>query len=438
MNNSLAEKLTVGALAVLALAGVAQPASARETGSYFTTWSTEGKFRLKQFDESKLAGKFTFLNYAFENVYHMPDGTYQCASGADVENVTDGSGMMATLDYAQHFSADESVDGSADQNGQALAGNFNQLRQLKARNPNLKVLLALGGGDWSRWFSAGSASPSLRRTLVASCINLYIKGDLPPLKGHGGTGAAAGLFDGIDLDWEHPGLHGAAYNTVSPRDKTNFTLLLAEFRRQLEVYGKHADKRYFLTAAINSTQRKMAQTEPAKYVKSLDWINLMTYDFHGAWDAQGPTNFQSNLYSDQADPEGGLQSIDANVRRFLAAGVPAEKLVIGVPFYARGWSGVPDINHGLYQSAKGPAKGFEDGAERYSTISGQSVTKYYHPITKQLWSFDQGTFWTFDDPIVIDDKLKYVVKHGLGGIMSWSLDQDDATFSLSNAMVKPQ
>jgi chitinase len=410
-------------------------AAARQVGSYYTAWSVEKGFTLKQLDQSGVAARFTFLAYAFENVYKMPDGGVRCASGRDIADAGDGGGMRATLDYARHFPASDAIDGNADQAGQPLAGNFNQIRQLKARHPQLKVLVALGGGEWSRWFSEGAASAASRRTLVASCIDLYIKGNLPVLDGHGGLGAAAGVFDGIDLDWEYPGTRGQAYNGISPHDKANFTLLLAEFRRQLDAL-KHGKDHYLLTAAINSTADKMRFSEPAAYSKSLDWINLMTYDFHGAWDGKGPTAFQSNLYADPASGERDPQSVDDGVRRFLKAGVPAHKIVVGVPFYARGWRGVENVNHGLYQPAQGPAAGFEEGAEAYAVIAARQLTPFYHPLARQLWTFDQGTFWSYDDPRVIREKAAYVRQHGLGGMMSWSLDQDDAGFALSKAMLE--
>ncbi len=342
--------------------------------------------------------------------------------------------MRGTLDYARKFHGDESVDGSADRGGQPLAGNFNQLRQLKARNPQLKVLIALGGYEWSRWFSAASATPALRKTLVASCIDLYIKGNLPVLDGHGGPGAAAGVFDGIDIDWEYPGVPLKPYNTISAHDKRNFTLLLAEFRLQLDALGRQTGKRYLLTAAVNSGAKTTEASEPASYARALDWVNLMTYDFSGAWNKVGPTAFHSNLYADPASPDADKQSVDTGVQRLLRAGIPARKIVIGVPFYARGWSGVPSAAYGLYQGASAPAKGFEDGAERYGTIAKSSAPKFYHPVTKQLWTYDKGTFWSYDDPLVIREKAAYVRKHKLGGMMSWSLDQDDAAFSLSKAM----
>lgn len=411
-----------GLAAVATAALLAGGAVAAEVGSYYTAWSAEKGFRLKQFDQSGAAAGFTYLVYAFENVYQMPDGGYRCASGRDDADI--GNGMRATLDYAQRYSAGESVDGSADQAGQPLAGHFNQLRQLKARHPQLKVLVALGGGEWSHWFSAGAATPELRRALVASCIDLYLRGNLPQLDGHGGAGAAAGVFDGIDLDWEHPG----------PNDKANFTLLLEELRRQLDALGKPANKHYLLTAAVNSTDEKMRYTDPAAYSRSLDWINLMTYDFHGAWSKQGPTGFQSNLYADPASGDDSPRSVDSGVQRFLKAGVAADKIVVGVPFYARGWSGVGVANNGLYQKATGPAQGFEEGAEQYATIAARGLPKFYHPLTRQLWTFDQGTFWTYDDPRVIGEKAAYVRQRGLRGLMSWSLDQDDAAFSLSRAM----
>lgn len=428
----LAATFLLGAALHAAGAAAAQDV---EVGSYYTGWSAERGFRLKQLDEAGVAAKFTFLNYAFANVYQLPHGTYGCDGGRDIDDAHDGAGMKSSLDYANEFGAGESVSGSADLPDQPLAGNFNQLKQLKAKHPQLKVLLALGGGEWSRWFSAGAATPALRQALVKSCIAMYLQGDLPPLKGHGGKGAAAGVFDGFDLDWEHPGTHGAPYNTTSVHDRENFTLLLEELRTQLDALGKQQGKRYYLTAAVNSTSEKMAYTDPGKYARSLDWINLMTYDFHGAWNTHGPADFQSNLYPDPASPDGGKQSVETGVRRFIDAGVPARKIVVGVPFYARGWSGVSAANHGLYQSAAGPATGFEEGAELYANIAASSAPKFYHPVTKQLWTYADGTFWSYDDPAVIKLKAAYIREHRLGGIMSWALDQDDAAFSLSKAML---
>lgn len=423
-------------LLALALVLNAACAAAAEVGSYYTAWSADDGFRLKQFDQSGVAARFTFLNYSFGNVYQMADGSYRCDSGRDVKEAGNGLGMRATPDYARRFGATESVDGSADQPGQALAGNFNQLRQLKAKHPNLKVMIALGGYEWSRWFSAASVDAQRRRTLVSSCIDLYIHGNLPMLDGHGGKAAAAGIFDGIDIDWEYPGVPLMAYNTVSPKDKRNFTLLLAEFRTQLDALGRRNGKRYYLTAAVNSGQKNTDATEPRRYARSLDWINLMTYDFHGSWDKQGPADFHSNLYADPASSDKDHPSIDTGVKRLMRAGVPASKIVIGVPFYARGWSGVPAENNGLYQKAEGPAAGFEDGAERYATISKRNAPRFYHPVTKQLWTYENGTFWSYDDPGVVKEKAAYVRAQKLGGIMSWSLDQDDADFSLSKAMLE--
>ncbi len=434
-------RLSLACVAALAAGAIEaaprQPAKpVAQVGSYYTAWSTDHGFRLKQLDQAGVAGRYTFLNYSFANIVRKDDGSYRCDNGRDVKDNEDGAGMRGTLDYARKFTGDESVDGSADRGGQPLAGNFNQLRQLKARHPKLKVFIALGGYEWSRWFSAGSATHALRKTLVASCIDMYIKGNLPVLDGHGGDGAAAGVFDGIDIDWEYPGVPLKPYNTISPADKQNFTLLLAEFRTQLDALGKQTRKRYLLTAAVNSGAKTTEATEPALYSRSLDWINLMTYDFSGAWNKLGPTAFHSNLYADPASPDTDKQSIDTGVQRLLRAGVPARKIVIGVPFYARGWSGVGSAGYGLYQAATAPATGFELGAERYSTIAGSSAPKFYHPVTKQLWTYDKGTFWTYDDPLVIREKIAYVRKQKLGGLMSWALDQDDASFTLSKAMLE--
>ena len=439
---TMLNKVRQSAVLIVLVIGFITCAKAIEMGSYFPSWSADSHFRLRQFDQAGLAGQLTYLNYAFENLYNMPDGSYRCRNGSDIAEHALGFGMHATLDYARQFSADESVDGLADQENQQLAGNFNQIKQLKEKHPQLKVMVTLGGWSWSRWFSAGAATPKLRQILVASCVDLYIKGNLPVWHGHGGKGAASNLFDGFDLDWEHPGLPGFGYNTVSEHDKKNFTLLLAEFRKQLNAQSKKNGKRYFLSAAINSADQNVKHTEPEKYSHYIDWVNLMSYDFHGAWDKNGPTNFQSNLYSDPNDPSknDAKQSVDDGVKRLLAAGMPPKKIVLGVPFYARGWRGVLAKNNGLYQQASGPAQGSEEGAESYAEMNSRptasSPERFYHPITKQLWTFERGVFWTYDDPVVIREKIKYIQRTHLGGMMSWSLDQDDVGFSLTKTMVE--
>lgn len=210
-----------------------------------------------------------------------------------------------------------------------LKGNFNQIRQLKAKHPQLRVVISLGGWTWSKWFGRAASTDALRKQLVTSCIDVYIKGNLPfdASANAGGEGVAQGVFDGIDIDWEFPGGGGQPYNVVDPNDKKNYTLLLAEFRRQLDAIGAQTGKRYLLTVAIGAGTDKIENTEPGEYSKSLDWINIMSYDFHGGWEATGPTDFHAPLYSDPDSPNskstyGATYNVDGAVKALLAKGCP--------------------------------------------------------------------------------------------------------------------
>lgn len=429
------------ALVLTTLLSAADSRSA-EVGTYTTAWSAAHGFRLKSFDQSGVADRFTYLNYAFANVYRLPDGSYQCQQGADRDNQGAGLGMNGSADYAVEFAADQSVDGSADQPDQPLAGNFNQLRELKQRHPNLKILLSIGGWDWSRWFSAASMTAHSRQTLVASCINLYMRGNLPRLNGHGGPAAAAGLFDGFDLDWEHPGMAGAPYNTFNATDRQHFTKLLAEFRRQLNAFASEQVRRghagtphYFLSAAIGASIKNIRLTDPGRYARYLDRINLMSYDFHGSWDATGPTDFHANLYPDPASPDPEHPSVDTAVQLLRHAGVPARKIIVGIPFYGRGWKGVAATNDGLYQPAAAPADAAEPGAAPYRELARLNGPRHTDARTQQMWTFDGDVFWSFDDAQVVRSKADYARQNGLGGMMSWTIDQDDEAFSLARAML---
>jgi len=408
----------------------------KQVGSYFTQWGIYGRgYHVKNIDSSGAAARLTFINYAFGNVYS--DGRCNVITRAETGS---GDGGDAYADYQRSYDAATSVDGVGDTWDQPLKGNFNQLKKLKARHPQLKLFISLGGWTWSKNFSRLSATAAGRETLVASCVDVYLKGNLPVQDGAGGPAAAAGVFDGIDIDWEYPGGGGQPYNSVSPDDKQSFTLLLAEFRRQLDLLKVLTGRDYLLTIAAGAGADKIDATEPGRYSQHLDWINLMTYDFHGGWEAQGPTNFQSNLFLDPNTPATGLAHTYAGetaVQKLLAAGVPSQKIVLGIPFYGRGWTGVSNSNNGLYQPATGPARGtYEQGIDDYKVLAPRNAPKFYDAVTGQMWTYNGTEFWSFDDARVIATKINAINSQALGGLFSWSLDGDDSTATLVKEIAK--
>lgn len=405
----------------------------KQVVAYYTQWSIYGaNFFIHNLVTSGTAGKLTTLIYAFGNI--SPD--LQCF---EINQAGQGD---AWADYQRPFPADQSVNGVADSWGQTLAGNFNQLKELKALYPHLKILISLGGWTWSAHFS-DAALPQNREAFVRSCINQYILGNLPQLDGDpsGGSGAAAGIFDGFDIDWEYPAVPGNVGNVVRPQDTQNFTGLLATFRHQLDVLGSRTNKHYLLTAATSSGQDKYQRLQLGEIGRYLDWANVLTYDMHGAWDVNGPSDVLAPLYADPQDPStppSNTYSIDHAVRDYIAAGFPANKIVLGMAIYGRGWTNVPDNNHGLYQSspAMQPAPGsLGAGVEDFNvleTLSG--YTGYRDPLTQGYWIFNGTTFWSFDDPTAIAAKMAYVWKLGLGGAYAWSLDGDDSSGTFMTAI----
>jgi chitinase len=426
--------LTAVALLLGALLAAAPAASAAQqtTGhrsykqvGYFVQWGIYGRsFFVKNLVTSGQAAKLTHVDYAFANV--SEDGHCFEANQA-------GEGD-AWADYQRPASADESVDGVADSPDQALKGNFNQLRKLKARYPHLKVLLSIGGWTWSTWFSNAALTSASRRAFVASCIDLFIKGNLPQLGSiEGGPGSAAGVFDGIDLDWEWPASEGEPGNAVRPEDKRNYTALLAEFRRQLDAYGREIGHHYQLTAFLPADPAKMdAGYQGHQIFRYLDFATVQGYDFHGPWEST--TNHQSAIFQPAGQPILPDFTAERAIGGWIARGAPRSKLVLGLPFYGHGWTGVMGGGDGLFQEAEGPAPAtFEAGSEDYkvlATLPAAGFTLYRDNRAGFAWLFDGTTFWTFDDPTVMRLKTAYIKRRGLGGAMVWSLDGDDANGTL--------
>jgi chitinase len=386
---------------------------------YFAQWGIYARnFKVKNIDTSGQAAKLTHINYAFGNVNEQG----RCFMANQL-----GQGD-AWADYQTRFSAADSVDGVADTFNQPLAGNFNQLKELKAKYPGLKVNISLGGWTWSKFFS-NAALPANRAAFVSSCIDLFIKGNLPMIGGEpqGGPGSGFGVFDGIDLDWEWPASEGNVGNVVRVEDKANFLALVQEFRSQLNAYGATVGRTYELTAFLPADIAKIDAGIATGVFNSLTFATVQGYDFYGAWAPQ--TNHQSQLRNPAANPAPANQrySVDGAVQKYLSMGAPANKLVAGLPAYGRGWTGVPNVNNGLYQNGS-PASGtFEAGIEDYDVIKNRPGTVFRDTANGAVWKYDGSTFWSYDDAQLIQDKGAYVKSQGLGGLMIWSLDGDDGT-----------
>lgn len=411
MNNIFQERLCTNRLRLTALmsmllAACGTPVSPVSTPAaipggkyiiaYYPSWAAERDVLVKDIP----AGKLTHINYAFSNL--SADG--ECILGdsqADVERL---------------FTAAESVNHKDDSQKAAFHGNFNQLLELKALFPHIKVLISIGGWSWSGNFSSAAWDDSSRDRMVSSCIQLYLK-------------QYKGVFDGIDIDWEYPVSGGLT--TGRGEDKKNYLLLLSEFRRQLDELGRAEKRHYLLTIAAPVGPGNIQNMGAENIAVQVDWINLMGYDFHSTWDSA--TNFNAPLFRTPGDPADAGLNVDAAIQTYLAEGFPAGKLVLGVPFYGHGWSGVPEADHGLYQAADGAAPGtWESGSYDYRDIRDNylpTYRRYWDADAQVPWLYDPVSriFISYDDPQSIAAKAGYARDLGLAGVMIWEISQGDET-----------
>ena len=296
-------------------------------------------------------------------------------------------------------------------------GNFAALARLKALNPHLKLAISIGGWTDSGRFSDAAFNELSRRVFARTAIDLFIR-------------QRPGLFDGIDIDWEFPVEGGLDGNVERPADKQNFTLLLRELRRQLDEQGAIDKKHYELTIAASARLQEIANVEMSLIDPLLDFINVMTYDYH---EAPGRTNFNSPLYAAVGDVTPAL-NVDRTMTEFLGAGVRASKLLVGIPFYGHAYGSVEDVNHGLFQNGTDkPADWKEHDGDwnmlAKTRLKDSRYVKYWEPSARVPYMYDttSGTWVTYDDPRSVAEKVKYVREHGLGGVVIWELGGDDGS-----------
>jgi chitinase len=316
-----------------------------------------------------------------------------------------------------------------------LHGELGQLELLEARYPKLETEISIGGWSGSARFSAAASSAAKRRMLVSSCIDLFLR-------------RWPGLFDGIDIDWEFPVAGGLRSTPARPSDRADATALLAEFRRQLDALGASTHRHYLLTAALPAFRSPGRASGAGSYTpaiswnlaavaRSLDWINLMTYDMAGGAPV---TDFESALRPTPADPSPavpGGNTIEGAVAFYEAAGVPASSIVVGAPFYGHVFTHVPRTGDGLFQHFR------KLGATpSYAQIVADYLPTFQHfwsPSAQEPWLYSHPArqFISYDNPAAMAAKARYILAGGLRGAMIWEISMDDSTHDLLNALADP-
>ncbi|WP_127529631.1 glycosyl hydrolase family 18 protein [Paenibacillus kobensis] len=419
------------ALLLAAVGGtVAAPAAKTEAAAasykivgYYPAWAAYARTsNVADIDGSKL----THINYAFADIcwngiHGNPDPTgpnpvtWSCQDEVGNINVPNGTVVLGDpwIDAQKSYTGDTW--------DQPLRGNLNQLIKLKQKYPHLKTIISIGGWTWSNRFSDVAASATTRQTFAKSSV-AFIR--------HYG-------MDGVDLDWEYPVGGGLAGNSVRPADKQNYTLLLKEIRKELDAAGAADGKSYSLTIAAGASQAYASNTELSEIAKTVDWINIMSYDYNGGWSTKSAHN--APLYSDPAAVAAGIPDAStfnaaSSVQTMLGSGVPASKLVLGLPFYGRGWKGCAPgpSGDGQYQSCTGVSTGtWEPGSLDYGDLAAKYVNKngfvrYWNDTAKvpYLYQASTGTFISYDDEQSFGYKINYIKSLGLGGGMFWELSSD--------------
>jgi len=382
----------------------------KQVSGYFIQWGIYGRaYYVSNLPTSPAP---SVILYAFNNIINN-----NCSTGVEQAGVGDDF-----ADYGKSFPGDTY--------NQPLKGNFNQLKQYKAAHGS-KIVMSLGGWTWSDGIYSAAANAG---TLVPQCISTYMDGNLAKdtSDNAGGPGSAAGLFDGIDIDWEYPGLCGNNPSCgASSADKANYTTMMSTFRAQMPSGS-------ILSIAAASGADKFPNYDAAGLCKSLTNVNVMTYDFFGAWAATGPTGPVSGLFqfagqSALAAPLNTYDTVDA-MDWWASNGCSASQLRFGVPFYGRGWAGNFSglANNGLNAPATGVGAadpyGDPGGVNDYKLLTPCSGTLTDNdPTSHTSWCNSGSQWWSYDTPNSIASKEQEKNAKGWGGTFFWSFDGDNGS-----------
>ena len=429
-------------------------------GGWYEEWGTYyANYNVAQLQSNGAAGVLTHLIYAF------------------AKPVANGSNVNCELadTYADYQKVVPQVPGATPATA-PLQGNFGALVQLKQMNPNLKVLISIGGWNpptYNTLFDQAASTTAQRQAFVGSCINMFLQGNIA-------SGVSTGtLFDGIDLDWEFP----------NANDTANFTALLTEFRTEMNTLTGTTGRTYQLVADLAagpSTPGAAADSgndggydtiNISAVAAELNWMNVDGYNYDGDW--TNATNDASALYDETANPLYGTPAddIDATVQYYMAHGAPAAKYTMGFPLYGAGWAGgLTSANGGMYQNATGVTDGsgamttngtspvynangvgycstgenqgsptagcdllLTDGLATYGTIvnllnNGFTPTYDSTRCAARMFNATTSTAFSYDNATSVQCKVNFIKSQGFGGGYVWALKDDDSNSDLTKAI----
>jgi len=365
---SLKPLILSAAMVAIALGTGSQPSPPFNVIGYYADWTAD-RYPLADIPADKL----THVNYAFGKI-----------------------GPDSRLTWNAAVAVDQVYPGDCGEPG-CRHGLFNQITELKKKHPQLKFILSVGGWTDSAPFYEMAASDAARQTFVDSCasfLQTYLQ------------------FDGIDIDWEHPVVGGL--QPGQPRDAHNFVLLLEALRRAI-------GPSRLLTVAVGAGPRAIEPLEYQTMAASLDWVSVMTYDFHTGGTRTG---FNAPLYNHD-DPSDPRLNLHDSVQAILTKGVPRSKLAAGVPFYGRGWKGVDSPAVGATGTGSLQVGGFRTIAETFLKTPG--YVRNWDEVAKVPWlySADRKEWISYDDPESMRLKGEYIAAQHLSGAMFWELSNDE-------------
>lgn len=319
-------------------------------------------------------------------------------------------------------------------------GHFNLLQTMKKQYPDVDLLISIGGWAGSRGFYTMLDTDKGIETFADSCVDF--------IREYG--------FDGVDIDFEYPSStpqsgNPADFDVSEPRRKTineRYNVLMKTLREKLDKASTTDNKPYLLTAAVTASSWVLGGVSSNEYAKYLDFLSVMSYDFHGGWN-EFVENL-ANIYPDPADKETinmlmPVLCMDWAYRYYRGV-LPPEKIIMGIPYYTRGWENVQGGTNGLHGTSKNPATGkyniWGDDLDNNGVLDPAGANPLWHVLNLMeedpnlkihwddvgkvpyVWQNDEKVFLSFENEQSIDERVKYIKEKNLGGALIWVMNGD--------------